>query len=55
MIIGIRGKAMARIGGKEIPLGAGRMVFVPAGVSHEAWNPYEEPAEIILLMFGEGA
>lgn len=55
MIIGIRGKAMARIGGKEIPLGAGRMVFVPAGVAHEAWNPYEEPAEIILLMFGEGA
>lgn len=55
MIIGIRGKAVARIGGKEILVTAGQMVFVPAGVTHEAWNPYDEPAEIILLMFGEGA
>jgi hypothetical protein len=31
------------------------MAFIPPGVSHEAWNPYDEPAEIILLMFGEGA
>jgi hypothetical protein len=55
MIIGIRGKAMVMIGGKEVVLGAGQMVFIPAGVSHEAWNPNAEPAEIILLMFGEGA
>jgi mannose-6-phosphate isomerase-like protein (cupin superfamily) len=55
MIIGIRGKAVAKIGGKEITLQAGQMAFIPAGVSHEAWNPYDEPAEIILLMFGEGA
>ena len=55
MVIGIRGKAVAKIGGKEVILQAGRMAFIPAGVSHEAWNPYDEPAEIILLMFGEGA
>jgi len=55
MIIGIRGKALAKIGGKEIRLQAGQMSFIPAGVSHEAWNPYDEPAEIIILMFGEGA
>jgi quercetin dioxygenase-like cupin family protein len=55
MLIGIRGKAVARIGGAEETLGAGRMVFIPAGVTHEAWNPFEDAAEFILLMFGEGA
>jgi hypothetical protein len=35
---------------------AGRaMVFVPAGTAHEAWNPFDEPAEFIILMFGQGA
>jgi len=55
MLIGIRGRALAKVGGKEVKLQAGQMVFVPAGVSHEAWNPYDEPAEVIILMFGEGA
>lgn len=55
MIIGIRGRAVAKIGGVEKEFHAGQMVFIPAGVTHEAWNPYDEPAEIILLMFGEGA
>ncbi len=55
MIIGIRGKAVARIGGKEVSMQGGQMVFIPAGVAHEAWNPYDEPAEIVLVMFGEGA
>lgn len=55
IIIGIRGKAVAKIGGKETPMQEGQMVFIPAGVRHEAWNPHDEPAEIILLMFGEGA
>ena len=55
MIIGLRGRAMAKVGGIEKVLEAGHMVFVPPGVAHEAWNPFEEPAEFILLMFGEGA
>jgi uncharacterized RmlC-like cupin family protein len=55
MIIGIRGRAVAKIGGREVIMEEGQMAFIPAGVSHEAWNPYDEPAEIILLMFGEGA
>jgi len=55
MIIGIRGKAVAKVGGKEIAIQAGQMVFVPAGVSHEAWNPDDEPAEVIILTFGDGA
>jgi len=55
MIIGLRGRAMAKVGGIEEVLTAGRMVFIPPGVAHEAWNPFDEPAEFILLMFGEGA
>ena len=55
MLIGIRGRAAAKVGGREMTLQAGQMVLIPAGVSHEAWNPYDEPAEVILLMFGEGA
>jgi mannose-6-phosphate isomerase-like protein (cupin superfamily) len=55
MLIGIRGRVMAKIGGVETTLESGWMVFIPAEVTHEAWNPFEEPAEVILLMFGEGA
>lgn len=55
MFICITGKAMVRIGGREAVLRSGQMILVPSGVSHEAWNPYDAPAEIILLMFGEGA
>jgi mannose-6-phosphate isomerase-like protein (cupin superfamily) len=55
MFICLRGKAAAKVGGKDVMLEAGQMVFIPPGVSHEAWNPYDEPAEVILLMFGEGA
>lgn len=55
MLIGLRGRAAAKIGGRELDLKAGEMIFIPAGVSHEAWNPYDEPAEVILIMFGEGA
>lgn len=55
MFIMLRGKAEARVGGKQLTLPAGQMMFVPAGVAHEFWNPSDEPAEMIILMFGEGA
>jgi mannose-6-phosphate isomerase-like protein (cupin superfamily) len=55
MIIGIRGRAMGKIGGVEKILEPGQMMFIPPGITHEAWNPFDEPAEIILLMFGDGA
>ncbi len=51
----LRGKARSKIGGKEVTFPANEMLFVPAGVTHEFWNPYDEPAEMIILMFGEGA
>jgi len=55
MIIGLRGRAKAKIGGVEKTLEPGQMMFVPPGTAHEAWNPFDEPAEFIILMFGEGA
>jgi mannose-6-phosphate isomerase-like protein (cupin superfamily) len=55
MFIMIRGEAEARIGGREVTFAAREMMFVPPGVTHEFWNPNEEPAEMIILMFGEGA
>ena len=30
-------------------------MLVPGGVTHEFWNPNEDAAEFIILMFGEGA
>ncbi len=55
MIIGLRGRAMAKVGGVEKTLEPGQMIFVPPGIAHEAWNPFAEPAEFIILMFGDGA
>ena len=55
MFIMLRGKLEAKVGGKQLTFPAGEMMFVPASVPHELWNPYDEPGEMILLMFGEGA
>lgn len=55
LVIAIHGKAVAKIGGKEVVMRPGQAVFIPAGTSHEVWNPYDEAAEVVLLMFGEGA
>jgi mannose-6-phosphate isomerase-like protein (cupin superfamily) len=55
LFIGLRGKALMRVGGVEKAVSAGQAVFVPPGTAHEAWNPFDEPAEFIILMFGDGA
>jgi mannose-6-phosphate isomerase-like protein (cupin superfamily) len=55
MLIGLRGRCQAKIGGQTMVLENSEMLFIPAGVAHEFWNPFEEPAEAILLMFGDGA
>jgi len=33
----------------------GQAMLIPAGVTHEFWNPNDQPAEIVLIMFGKGA
>lgn len=55
LLIGIRGRAIAKIGGQETKMETGAAIFIPAGVTHELWNPGDEPAEAILIMFGEGS
>ena len=55
LVVATRGSCMAKIGGKEFVLTAGQTLFVPPGVSHEWWNPNEEPFELVIVMFGEGA
>ncbi len=55
MFIGLKGRAMVKVAGVEKIVGAGQMIFVPPGTAHEAWNPFDEPAEFIILMFGDGA
>lgn len=55
MMIVTKGKILARLDGIDHPIEQGNAFFIPAGMSHEVLNPYDEPGEIILLMFGEGA
>jgi mannose-6-phosphate isomerase-like protein (cupin superfamily) len=55
LVIVIAGKGQARIGGKQLEVQKGQAIFIPKNVSHEFWNDNEQPFEIILLMFGEGA
>jgi mannose-6-phosphate isomerase-like protein (cupin superfamily) len=55
MIIVIKGKIIARLDGTDHTIERGNAFFIPAGMSHEVLNPFDEGGEIILLMFGEGA
>jgi len=55
LAIFIAGEAEARIGGEQMKLEEGVSVLIPAGVTHEFWNDREQPAEFIIIMFGEGA
>lgn len=49
------GTARARLGGRQMALEDNQAIFVPAGMTHEFWNPGEERATLILIMFGENA
>ena len=55
MIILIKGKVTARLNDQDYEIEAGNAFFIPPGMTHEVLNPHDEPAEFILLMFGEGA
>lgn len=55
MLILTSGRVVGKIGGRELTLNRNEMLFIPTDVSHEFWNPWDEPAEGVLLMFGEGA
>jgi mannose-6-phosphate isomerase-like protein (cupin superfamily) len=55
LLVITRGRGAGRVGGRELELGEGNAVLIPAGVKHEFWNPFSEPVEGLLLMFGRGA
>ncbi len=55
MIILIKGKVLARLNEIDYEIEAGKAFFIPPGMTHEILNPYDEPAEFILLMFGDEA
>lgn len=48
-----KGKGKAQIGEEEIDLEPGMSVFVGPYVKHVLYNPYEEPLEGILILFGD--
>ncbi|WP_203293775.1 cupin domain-containing protein [Maricaulis parjimensis] len=55
MVIFTGERAIARLNGVDQEVGDGDIIFIPAGMSHEFLNPFDEPAEFLLFMFGEGA
>lgn len=55
LLVITKGRGAGRVGGREMVLGEGHAVFIPAGTTHEFWNPFDEPVEGLLLMFGDGA
>lgn len=50
-----RGRGRARLAEREMELEEGMSVFVPPYVQHVLWNPYDEPMEGILVLFGDNS
>ncbi|MEM8668035.1 MAG: cupin domain-containing protein [Planctomycetota bacterium] len=55
LAIATRGVTEGEVDGKRVSLPAGNAVFIPAHAQHKWWNESDEPAEAIVVMFGEGA
>jgi len=55
LLVVTEGTLRCRLGGKERVLHGGETVYIGAGVTHEFWNDQDDPAEGIIIMFGEGA
>lgn len=48
-----KGKGQAEFGDKLVELEAGMSVFIPQYVKHVIYNPYKEPLEGIVVLFGD--
>lgn len=55
LLIVTEGRMTARINGVDSEFSEGHFMIIPAEVSHEFLNPYDEDAHFFLFMFGEGA
>ncbi|MEM9363342.1 MAG: cupin domain-containing protein [Bacteroidota bacterium] len=51
----IKGTSKGIVDGVPVTVTEGNTVFIPANVNHKWWNESDEPCELILIMFGEGA
>lgn len=51
----IKGTSKGIVDGVPVTVSEGNTVFIPANVPHKWWNESNEPCELILIMFGEGA
>ena len=47
------GKGRAELGDKVVELRSGMSVFIPPYVKHVIYNPYKEPLEGIIILFGD--
>jgi mannose-6-phosphate isomerase-like protein (cupin superfamily) len=50
-----RGRGKAKLGNGEFDLKEGMSVFIAPFVKHVLWNPYDEPMEGILVLFGDNS
>lgn len=50
-----RGRGKARLADREVDLKEGMSIFVAPYVKHVLWNPYDEPMEGILVLFGDNS
>ena len=48
-----KGRGKAQLGDEEFDLEPGMSVFVPQYMKHVIYNPYDEPLEGILVLFGD--
>jgi len=46
----LEGQLTVRTGDDEETVGAGGIIFAPAGVKHTYWNPSPEPTRYLLIM-----
>lgn len=53
LLIFTKGKGRAEFGDEIVEITAGMSVFIPPYVKHVIYNPYEEPLEGILVLFGD--
>ncbi len=45
----LSGKGFSGVGKKEFEIGAGDTIWIPRGEVHWAYNPFEEPLEMLFL------
>ena len=53
LLIFTKGRGRAELGDEKIEITAGMSIFIPPYVKHVIYNPYKEPLEGIIVLFGD--